>query len=116
MSQWITMIDTLDNDDYFFKKSELIKQKSLLELAFSVGSLYEYQDKEEYEFFKWFCYENKKELKIKFMRKFKNGDEEVFKNFVRIYLRTSPPLGDLWFYNEYGDEFPIEKQRSWVNT
>ena len=42
MNQWITMIDTLDNDDYFNKKSELIKQKSLLELAFSVGSLYEY--------------------------------------------------------------------------
>ena len=38
----------------------------------------------------WFYDENKKELKIKFMRKFKNVDEEVFKNFVRIYLHTAP--------------------------
>ena len=49
------------------------------------------------------------------MRKLKNADEEVFKNFVRIYLHNSrplpplPPLDDLWFYNEYDDEFPIEK-------
>ena len=35
----------------FLKRvSELIKQKRLLELAFGVGSLYEYQDKEGYEF------------------------------------------------------------------
>ena len=39
------MINILDNDDYFFKKSELIKEKSLLELAFSVGFLYKYQFK-----------------------------------------------------------------------
>ena len=57
----------------------------------------------------WFYDENKKELKIKFMRKFKNADEEVFKTFVRIYVHTSPPLDDLWFYNEYGDGFPIGK-------
>ena len=50
MNQWITMIDILGNDNYFFKKSELIKKKRLLELAFGVGSLYEYQDKEGYEF------------------------------------------------------------------
>ena len=37
----------------FLKKSELIKQKTLLELVFSVESLYENQDKERYEFFKW---------------------------------------------------------------
>ena len=45
----------MDNDDqcfwwllYFFRKSELIKQNSTLELTFTVGSLYEYQDKERY--------------------------------------------------------------------
>ena len=43
-------------------------------------------------FFKWLYDENKKELKIKFMRKFKNVDEEVLKNFARIYLHTSPPI------------------------
>ena len=40
------MINILDNDDYFFKKSELTKEKSLLELAFSVGFLYKYQFKD----------------------------------------------------------------------
>ena len=74
----------------FFKKSELIKQKSLLEFAFSVGSPYEYQDKEGYKFFKWLYDENEKKLKIKFMRKLKNTGEEVFKNFVRTYLHISP--------------------------
>ena len=74
----------------FFKKSELMKQKSLLELAFSAGSVYEYQDEEGYDFFKWLDGENRKELKIKFMKKLKNADEEVFKNFVRIYLRNRP--------------------------
>ena len=59
MNQWITMINILDND-YFFKESELIKQKSLLELTFSVGSLYVYQDNEGSEFFKWLYDENKK--------------------------------------------------------
>ena len=49
----------MDND-YFFKESELIKQKSLLELTFSVGSLYVYQDNEGSEFFKWLYDENKK--------------------------------------------------------
>ena len=29
-----------------------MKQKSLLELAFSAGSVYEYQDEEGYDFFK----------------------------------------------------------------
>ena len=84
-----------------------MKEKCLLELAFSAGSVYEYQDEKGYHFFKWLHDENRKELKIKFMKKLKNADEEVFKNFVRIYLRTSPPLDDLWFYSEYGDEFPI---------
>ena len=40
---------------------------------------------------------------------FKTADKEVFKNFVSIYLHTSPPLDDSWFYNEHGDEFPIGK-------
>ena len=57
----------------------------------------------------WFYDENKKELKNKFIRKLKNADQEIFRNFVRIYLHTSPPLDDLWLYNEYGDEFPIGK-------
>ena len=75
----------------------------MINILDNVGYLYEYQDKEGYELFKWLYDENKKELKIKFKRKFKNAD------FVRVYLHTSPPLDDLWFYNEYGDEFPIGK-------
>ena len=43
------------------------------------------------------------------MRKFENADEEVFKNFVRIYLHTNRLLHDLWVCNGYGDEFLIGK-------
>ena len=96
------MINILDNDDYFFKKSELTKEKSLLELAFSVGFLYKYQFK-DMNFLNSGMMKIKKNLKIKF----KNADEKVFKNFVRIYLHTICQLDDLWVCNEYGYEFPI---------
>ena len=42
----------------------------MINILDNVGYLYEYQDKEGYELFKWLYDENKKELKIKFKRKF----------------------------------------------
>ena len=97
-------IKVSDNDDQYFKtKSKLIKQKGLFGLGFSIGCFYEYQNKEGHELLKWLYVENEKQLKIKFMRKFKNADEEIFKKLMRIYLHTSP-LDGIWVCDQNGNE------------
>ena len=58
------MIDTLDNDDYFNKKSELIKQKSLLELALVLDLFMNIKIRKNMNFLNGFMMKIKGNLKL----------------------------------------------------
>ena len=76
-----------------------IREKTLLEHALSVHTLYEYKNQEEYPQHKWLYRRNKEEFVRKFKLKFSGLDDNEIKKFRRIYLVP----GDFIMYTDRND-------------
>ena len=91
-----------------------IKEVTILENALSMYSLYEYKFEEGKVGLKWLYKRHKEEFIRKFKQKFPGAGDDKIKNFIRIYLKPTfdnekKDLGDFMFYDQDGDEWPINR-------
>ena len=66
-----------------------IKELTILENALSMYSLYEYKFDEDKVELKWLYKRHKEEFIRQFKQKFRGAGDDVIKNFIRIYLKST---------------------------